>query len=291
MAVCPKCEYKLKLYDVSQYCPKCGVNINYYNFEQNFYREAKYAELSQAGFSAKIKRLVASFIGCKLTIARLCVMLLPLLSLLIPAFSINLSFIIHDVEMNLNAIGFYNIFTDGTFNLIGELTKSDIFGGPFSSIQYILFAYVVTALFAVFTLLTMLLGFISIKNMQKISATTSVLGFVSAVATQVLCYVSKTSSSISSCKAGFGLYVTMLMFIATFVVSFLLIKNEIPVKYDEGVLERIEIFKKVKNNEISLDDLPQPVVETEETRKIDLEIEAEKQEYLKNHAEDTEVAE
>ena len=49
-------------------------------------------------------------------------------------------------------------------------------------------------------------------------------------------------------------------------------KKGIDVVYDEGVEERVAVYRKYKNGEVSIDDLPQPVVETAETRKIDEEI-------------------
>ena len=53
MANCPKCGHKLRLTDLSQFCPECGVNMRFVGFEENFYREAKYAELSQANVKVK----------------------------------------------------------------------------------------------------------------------------------------------------------------------------------------------------------------------------------------------
>ena len=63
MAKCPKCGRKLRILDVSQFCPGCGVNMRFYNFEENFIREAKLAELSQAGLKVKLRNLKYSFSG------------------------------------------------------------------------------------------------------------------------------------------------------------------------------------------------------------------------------------
>ena len=84
-------------------------------------------------------------------------------------------------------------------------------------------------------------------------------------------------------KNGFGLIVCILMFAAVFVVNLLLVKKGIPVEYDEGMVERAEIYKKVKAGEIDIDSLPQPIVETEETRKIDEEIAKEEAAFKKKH--------
>ena len=63
MANCPKCGHKLRLTDLSQFCPACGVNMRFVNFEENFYREAKYAELAQAQVRVKFRRFKGAFIG------------------------------------------------------------------------------------------------------------------------------------------------------------------------------------------------------------------------------------
>ena len=76
MANCPKCGKHLHFYNVSQFCPECGTNMNFYGFVDNFYREAKLAELSQAKVHVMIKHIKAAYIGSKLAIARLIVCLL-----------------------------------------------------------------------------------------------------------------------------------------------------------------------------------------------------------------------
>ena len=63
--------------------------------------------------------------------------------------------------------------------------------------------------------------------------------------------------------------------------SILIGKQGLNIVYKEGDEERVAIAKKVKAGEISLDDLPQPVVETAETEKIRLEIEKQQALYRK----------
>ena len=85
MAKCPKCNARLHIYNVSQFCPKCGTNMRYVNFEENFLREAKIAELTQATVHVKVRRLKAAFVGGKLQILRLVFMLLPVAAEVSPA--------------------------------------------------------------------------------------------------------------------------------------------------------------------------------------------------------------
>ena len=84
MSACPNCRQNISPLYLKQNCPHCGVNLCFYDFEEKFYRDAKKAELSLAKINMFIAHLKASYIGSKLTVARLCVMLLPVLSFLAP---------------------------------------------------------------------------------------------------------------------------------------------------------------------------------------------------------------
>ena len=289
MAHCPKCGKKLKITDLSQFCPACGVNMRFVNFEDNFYKEAKMAELSQAGMHVKVKRLKAAFIGSKLTIARLVVMLLPIVALLLPngSYVLKLPFI-SDVKAagSFSALGVYSLFTNGSLNYLLKMTGSVISSQSFSALKLALFSYLGTAVIGVIVFLLSVLCFISIKNMQKIIAVFSVIGVAFSCVSMFLIsrFVSSAANDpLFDAKNGFGLLLCIAMFAAVFAVNFLIIRKGIPVEYAEGMLERVEILKKVKSGEISIDDLPQPVVETEETRKIDEEIAKEEESYKQKH--------
>ena len=275
MAKCPKCDRKLRILDVSQFCPACGVNMRFYNFEDNFIREAKLAELSQAGLKVRTRNLKYSFSGSKLVTAKLVVMLLPLLSLLIPSGNITISLPFVTSEAGFGILGLVNIVTGGSLNYIMEMCSSAVVGAEFTALRNALLSFVAVALFSLFCFVFSLFGFLSIKNMQKLTTVTAALGIIASVVTIVLISVfdrSAGESMILSGSFGFGLIVTVLMFAAVFVVNLMLWKKGIHPVYDEGVEERVRIYKEVKAGRINLDDLPQPVVETEATRKIDEEI-------------------
>ncbi len=272
MSKCPKCGRKLRLTDISQFCPGCGVNMRFYNFEENFIREAKLAELSQAGLKVMLRNLRYSFSGSRLVTAKLIVMLLPLLSLLIPSGNITISLPFVTSEAHFGILGIVNIVTGGSLNYIFEMCSSAVAGAEFTALRNALFGLVAVALLSVFCFLFSFLGFISIRNMQKITTVTAALGIIATVADIVLISVFKSAAAgsvILSGSLGFGLVVTALMFVAVFTVNLLLWKNGIHPVYDEGVEERVRIYKEVKAGRINIDDLPQPVVETEATRKID----------------------
>lgn len=275
MANCPKCSKKLTVFDVSQFCPACGVNMRFYNFEENFIREAKYAELSQAGLKVKLRNLKYSFSGSKLITAKLIVMLLPLLSLLIPSGNINVAAPFIQFDAHFGILGVVNIVTGGTLNYLMQMGSSEIVGAAFSALLTALICYIVVALLAVFCFVFSLFGFASIKNMQKITTIIAGLGIVMSIVSMIMIGSFKSTAAESILvdgSIGFGLIVTIVMFAAVFIVNLLLWKKGIHPVYDEGVEERVRIFKEVKAGRINIDDLPQPVVETEATRKIDEEI-------------------
>ena len=280
MAHCPKCGYKLKIYNVSQFCPKCGVNLRFYEFDKTFYREAKYAELANATVHVKIRRLKASFIGSKLTILRLVAALFPLIALLVPAASFTLRLPFFSEDFALSGLGLFGSFSSGSLMYLLGMNSSSPGGETYGLFFKALVLYGIAAVIAVIILLFTILCFISVKNMQKITAVVALTGVLfSIVSFFVLnhfvdfwdkCTVD--SNEILAAKSGFGFLALALAFAIVFIINLLLWIKGIPVEYDEGMEERLEIYRKVKKGEIDLDSLPQPVVETEATRKIDEEI-------------------
>lgn len=292
MAHCPNCGKKLKLTDLSQYCPACGVNMRFVNFEENFYREAKYAELAQAQVRVKFRRFKGAFVGSRLTIIRLCVSLLPALTLLIPAGAFGLKLPFYDTRVDFGVFGLITLFTGGDLGYVLGMTDSAFAGAAFTSLRTALFSYLGAAAMAVIVLLTTLLCFLSIKNMQKvISAVAGVGAAVSLVSfALILRFASayKTAVPLSG-KPGFGLIVTALAFCAVIAVNMILDKKGVPVEYGEGMEERARLYKELRAGKIDLDALPQPVVATAETRKIDEEIAKEKEDYAKAHGEEADA--
>lgn len=275
MSQCPKCQAKLHIYNISQFCPSCGINMRFYNFEEKFEREAKLAELSQAGLKVMLRNLKYSFSGSKLVTAKLIVMLLPVLSLLIPSgyFIISMPFV--ENESHFGILGLVNAFTGNLLPYIFSMTSSEITGTEFTALRNALFCYIAVALFAVLCFVFSVLGFISIKNMHKFTTVFSALGIVTSIISiimNVLFISASKNSIIISSSFGFGLIITAIMFAVVFAVNLLLWKTGIHPVYDEGVIERVEIYKQVKTGKIDIDSLPQPVVVTEATKKIDEEI-------------------
>lgn len=289
MASCPNCGHKLKLTDLSQFCPACGVNMRFVNFEENFYHEAKYAELAQANVKVKFRRFKAAFIGSKLTIVRLCAAVLPILALLIPNGSFTLGLPFYEKKIDFSLMGLVSLFTGSDFGYVMQMTGSQTSGAAFASLRTALFGYLAVAAMAVFVLLATVLCFLSIKNMQKIISVFACLGAVACIAAFVLirvfCNAPETADTLGilSGKGGIGLLAAFVAFAAVAVINLLLNKKGIPVEYAEGMEERARLYKELKAGNLDLDKLPQPIIETAETRKIDEEIAQEREDYRKAH--------
>ena len=129
-AYCPKCNYKLKLTDWRAECPKCGVNILYYGIEDELRREADTAEYHYALRQPKFDRLKFSLIGHPLSIVRLVLGLLPIVALLLPMGTVNLTlpFGSTDQTVNLVSIISYLTGTDLDLGLVGKLFGSGLVG-------------------------------------------------------------------------------------------------------------------------------------------------------------------
>ena len=292
MANCPNCGKKLTLLNVSQFCPHCGANMRFINFEENFYREAKYAELAQANVKAKIKRFKGAFIGSKLTIARLAAAFLPLAALLIPNGGFSLKLPLVEAGADFGLLGLISLFTGSGLSYVLDMTGSEVFGAGFAALRTALFSYAAVTVMAALVLLSTVLCFLSIKKMQKVIAAFACLGAVTSVVSMAFISAFTKASQASAMidgRAGFGLIAAAVMFLAAAAVNLILDKKGVPVEYEEGMTERAEIYRKLRRGEVKLEDLPQPVVETEATRLLEAKIAAEEENYKKEVGEEAET--
>ena len=284
MSECPKCKQKIGLLYLKQNCPHCGVNLRFYNFEENFYRDAKKAELSVARINIFIAHLKASFIGTKLTVARLCVMLLPVASFLVPYGRVSFSQPFLSGDITLSALGLYGAYEDGYLPYLLSMTGGAVNGKAFVLLDAALAAMLLSAVAALLIFFMTILCFVSVKKMHQVLAGIAVAGAVLAVISFILnvvfAFSAKTLDLISG-TAYPGFIATVLCFSVVAAVNILIGRQGLNIVYHEGDEERAAIARKVKAGEIALDDLPQPVVETAETEKIRLEIEKQQALYRK----------
>jgi hypothetical protein len=253
------------------------VNVRFYDFDKKFYRDAKRAELSVAKTNIFIAHIKAALIGSKLSIIRLCVMILPLVSLLVPYATAKITQPFVDDKLTVSALGLYQAISGGHLDYVLTMMKSGIDAQAFKALALVMGGIALTAVVSVVLVLLTVLSFTSIKKMPKVLVFICVVGIALTAATAVLAlrFVSVADASRGTIVRGgvsFGYIVTAFAFAVNLVINALIIKNGYNIVYKEGDLERKEIAKKVKAGEIDIDTLPQPIVETEETRQIDLEI-------------------
>ena len=239
MANCPKCNAHLKITDWRPECPKCGVNMVYYGMEERLLVDAEKAEAEHAKFQKGLDRFKASAIGGKRQIARIVLSIIPILGLLLPLASINLSNIPYyaDKAINVNIITivefFMNYFdVNGLLGVIG----SGIVGTPF-----IMFAVsiVCLALSVVVGIVNFGRNFCSSKAKScKKNIVTSVVSMLLAIASGVTFAVFASGieavfPTFISASVGFGIFVTAALHLPVIFVNISLVNNPMVVKYKE----------------------------------------------------------
>ena len=284
MSECPSCGQKLSPLYLKQNCPHCGVNLCFYDFEERFYRDAKKAELSLARINMLIARLKASYIGSKLTAARLCVMLLPAVSFLVPYGEAVFSQPFLEGGFSLSALGFYGAYEKEYLPYILTMAGGEVNGRAFGLLAAALAAYALSAVAALAVFFITLLCFLSVKKSHKVLAGTAIAGAALAAVSFLLTAAFASAAQASDLVSGRaypGFLLTAACFAAVAVVNLLIGKQGLPIVYKEGDEERAAIAKRVKAGELRLEDLPQPVVETAETEEIRKEIEKQQALYRK----------
>lgn len=118
MAKCPGCGYHLHLYDIKPVCPKCGVNLNYFNSNENLLNEAEKSETENAKFRPKIDRGKKATISSYQGIVRLVLRALPLGAVFLPLCKAE--------SGTVNALGIYNYISSVDVGaLLGNALKGD----------------------------------------------------------------------------------------------------------------------------------------------------------------------
>lgn len=270
MASCPNCGRQLRLKDWRQTCPACNSNLVLYDFEGRFYRDAKRSELSMASMRVLWQRLKAGMIGSKYAKLRLGVMLLPLISLLAPAALLQINLPLAGQRWNSGLLGLISLVStpDAQAFLLAELS-SPLYGGVFTLFAVLL---VLAAAALLAALLILVFSLVSVINVKRFSLVNVVLCCICALAMLAALAVSiffaradQGSAFLVAKMTGAPLLSIAVLGITAF-MNGKLWQQGVPVPYAEGDEERAALYKKVKQGELRLDDLPFPVVQTAETR-------------------------
>ena len=266
---CPKCGKEISRFDLHPNCKHCGVNILYYTSERDLARDAKRRELESASTRMILTRLKAATIGGKVQIAQLVWIFVALATLLVPYGTVTFTLPLAERTVSAGAIGVYQLIADGFWKALLSLAGNGVYG-PYAKA---VFAYVAMLLLGFLLMLpvglAILLTFI---NLEK------GLRFVSRMSFVALCYgfVAQTASfllpsllpktELAHAAGGFGGAAVAAVCLLAFLLNRSLRKNGIPVKYREFDPKRVELLKQLNKHEISVDDLPLPVFESDEER-------------------------
>lgn len=259
MASCPNCGRKLKITDFKPECPGCGVNLLFYNNEERLMDEAEKAEAEHAVFQKKLDRMKASYVGSKLTIARIVLYVLPLVFLLLPLFSL----INADTVRSVNLITLYNHIE--TLDINGAL--SYLSGGtPAQS------AYTVALLTVVLSVLFDLLGLIFITmaggklgNLRNILFGVLTLGCAGASFVFLGKFLADPSgiAEYTSGKTGFGAYLYLIGLAACLIINIVIAIKGNEVKYSVCLIGGIpeEEYFALKESGISKEEMREKMKE------------------------------
>ncbi len=282
MAHCPNCKRKLKLTDISQNCPGCGVNMRFFGFEDRFRADAKRSELSMAKAQVLIRTLKAAFIGGKLPVIRLCTVFLPVLTLLLPggeawiplpfgAERLHIYNLFASVAAGENPIGHSVLFV--LPSMLGTQANGKAVGWLLGAAL----CFALTALCAVVVILITILAFINLRRSAKANCAVSAAGILLQLAQAGCTLCCGVAGTPVNAKLSFGWVVVIAAFAVCFAVNLLIARRGIPVELDEGTEERVRIARQIRRKQIMLSDLPQPIVETAQTRLLREQIKKEKE--------------
>ena len=264
---CPNCNKEIGRFELSPNCKYCGVNIFYSQQKTLLTHDAKKCELEYAVFRILVSKIKMAFIGGKVQILRIVAMVMAIGAIFVPFGNISVSIVPFNTSFSFGAWGIYSAFTDGTLTAILNL-------GGYADKQMGFVLAVLGLIAAIFlsglgVFIALLLSFINIQKSAKIMRGLSFIGGVLCVAAFVVSALLPSVMSESGFltgKTGIGALICLAVLAFIFILNHLVIKKNIQPQINEVDLKRVELNKKVKKGEISLDDLPLPVFETAEER-------------------------
>ena len=254
MAKCPKCGRRLTLFDWKPNCPECGINLVYYGMDERLMDEADAAEAEHAKTQKRIDRLKASFIGSKLTIARIFLSILPIAALMLPLCSVTYSGpFIEQTTTSVNAITIYNLVSSLDFDALLTMLGSSVLGTSFIGYAGSLVCLLLSLVMIILSLLMLMMACGPKGNPRNI--TLNVITLALAVGSVVLFNVFANGISAAfpefiSASMGFGIFVYIGTIVALLVLNIIIAKKGVTVKYKPcfvGGIPAEEYFELVKN--------------------------------------------
>ncbi len=262
---CPNCAGEIGRFELSPNCKHCGVNI-YYSQQKKFLTDdAKMCELEYAVFRILVSKLKTTFIKGPIVILRIVAMVIAIGSIFVPFATVSTDLPIVSAKFSFGAWGIYTAFSDGTLfsliNLKGYMPEQ------VSICLALLVLMVLIFLVGLGIFLTLLLSFTNIQKTAKVMRGMSVAGgllcLVAAVVSFALPSVMAKGGFLTG-SSGIGALGCFFVFVLIFILNNLVIKRNIQPEIKDVDIQRVQMKKKVKAGEVSLDELTLPVFESEE---------------------------
>ena len=273
---CPNCNKEIGRFELAPNCKHCGVNIFYSQQKTLLTRDAKKCELEYAGFRILVSKLKTAFIGGKIQILRIVAMVMAIGAIFVPFGSIAVNISPFDAKFSFGAWGIYSAFTDGTLSAL--LNLSGYAHKQMAASLVLLGLIVAIFLSGLGVFVALLLSFINVQKSARAMRGLSFVGSIlciSAFVVSVLLPSVMSEIGFIEGKTGVGALVCLAVLTFIFILNHLVIKKNIQPQVKEVDLKRVELNKKVKKGEASLDDLPLPVFETAEEKEERLKKEEE----------------
>lgn len=272
MANCPKCGHKLSILNVSQYCPKCGVNIMFANFEPQFQKDRRIAEMSLAGFRINIEKFKSFFVSGLPQKLKISAAFLPLAAVIIPFGSLSVNTPVYSDSVNFSAIDLvYSAFYDGDlYSRVSALAGTEPFGNVASLMSRLMLCFLAAAVFAALILVDELICFIGNKKTSTAMALAGTGGIVSLCTAAATAFQLRKAcgkfSNILNCRVNPLFIVGILLFAAAVFAAVWNLKSPPVRNFQPEDILRDEYRRKYKAGKIRLDDIPAPIAETESER-------------------------
>lgn len=275
---CPNCNGEIGRFDLAPNCKHCGVNIFYSQQEKLLTEDAKKCELEFASFRILTAKLKAAFIGGPIQIMRIVAMAAAIGIIFIPFVTLTAKLPLTEAKFSLGAWGVYQAFSGGElealFNLDTYLPE------VFTAVLLLCALFVLIFLMGLGVFVALLLSFINIKKSAKAMCGLSAVGFIFSLMAVAMSFILPqiTNGTFIQTKTGTGTFFCAAIFAVIFALNRLVIKKNITADIKQVDIQRVELRKRIKAGEVSLDELPLPVFESDEEREKRLEEEAKSKE-------------
>lgn len=272
MANCPKCGHKLSVFNVSQYCPECGVNIMFANFEPQFQKDRRIAEMSLAHFRINVEKFKSFFVSGLPQKIKIAAAFLPLAAVVIPFGSLKVNTPVYSDSVNFNAIDLvYSAFYGGDlYSRTLSLAGTEPFGKVASLSLTLMLCFLAAAVFALLILIDELICFIGNQKSNIAMAVMGAGGIASLGAAAAAAFRLKKLcggyGDIFVCNVNPLFIVSIILFALTVYVAVWNLRNPPVRNYQPEDVLRDEYRRKYKSGKITLADIPAPIAETQSER-------------------------